>query len=216
MKKHDVPRVALYARVSTTGQGQDPALQIEELKQIAAQRGWQIAGEFVDAGVSGMRESRPALDRLLAACHAGQVDVVAVWKLDRLGRSLQHLVNTLADLSSCSVGFVSVRDAAIDTTTPSGRLMLALIGAFAEFEHSLIAERVRAGVARALAAGVQFGRKRRALDLRAAHALLDQGQSEREVAVWLGVPRSTLKRRLAEARAAGGPEVPEVGAAATG
>ncbi len=196
-------RTALYARVSTLDRGQDPELQLAELRQVAVQRGWTIAGEYVDHGVSGAETSRPSLDRLLADCHAGKLDLLLVWKLDRLGRSLAHLLAMLDALRTMGVAFVSLRDSGIDTTTPAGRLMLQMVGAFAEFERALIQERVRAGVARAQTAGKHCGRPRRELNLRAARLLLDTGKSEREVADLLGLPRATLQRRLRE----GGPKV---------
>ncbi len=128
-----LPRVALYARVSTTGKGQDVGLQLDELRAVAAQRGWRLIGEYVDDGVSGKREKRPSLDRLLADAKRARFDVVLVWKLDRLARSLQHLLRLLSDLDAAGVGFASLRDPGIDTTTPTGRLLLQLLGAFADY-----------------------------------------------------------------------------------
>jgi DNA invertase Pin-like site-specific DNA recombinase len=119
--------------------------------------------------------------------------------LDRLGRSLQHLLKLLDELTSFGVGFTSLRDPGIDTTTASGRLLLQLLGAFAEFERNLIRERVVAGVRRAQANGVHCGRPKVELDLRPARALLNEGRAVREVASILGVSRSTLRRRLEEA-----------------
>ena len=191
-------RVALYARVSTIGKGQDAALQLEELRAVASQRGWAVFAEYRDDGQSGSKVSRPALDQMLADCRAGKVDLVFVWKIDRLGRSLQHLLAVLDDLRGYGVGFVSLRDSGIDSTTAGGRLMLQMIGAFAEFEKAMIVERVRAGVARAQAAGKHCGRPRRELDLRAAQRLLQQNVSIRELAEILHFPRSTLRRRLSE------------------
>ena len=112
-------RAALYARVST--KDQDAQLQLEELRRLAEQRGWTAVKEYVDEGVSGSKASRPGLDLLMADARAGKLDVVAVWKLDRLGRSLQHLLRTLDDLSGWGVLFVSARDAGLDTTTASGQ-----------------------------------------------------------------------------------------------
>lgn len=123
------PRSALYARVSTLHQGQDTGLQLDELRQVAAQRGWIITAEYVDEGVSGAKTSRPALDRMLADAQAGKLDLLAVWKLDRLGRRLPHLLTVLDQLASHGVGFTAIRDAGIDTTTPTGRLLLQLLGA---------------------------------------------------------------------------------------
>ena len=192
-------RAALYARVSTIGHGQDVGLQLEELRSAAGLRGWQVADEFVDSGVSGAKESRPELDRMLAAAQAGDVDVVVVWKLDRLGRSLQHLLQISSSLTSWGVGFTSIRDPGIDTITPSGRLLLQLLGSFAEYERSLIRERVVAGVRRAQAAGKHCGRPKVEMDLRPALALLKEGRSLKETSRILGVSRNTLRRRLREA-----------------
>ena len=191
-------RSALYARVSTSGQGQDVGLQLEELRRVAQQRGWIVVEELTDEGVSGVKTSRPGLDRMLALAQAGKIDLLAVWKLDRLGRSLPHLLQVLDQLTSWGVAFVSVRDVGIDTTSPTGRLLLQLLGAFAEFERALIKERVLAGVRRAQAAGKHCGRPRLELDLRPAVALLEQGRGLREVAEILSVNRNTLRRRLRE------------------
>jgi DNA invertase Pin-like site-specific DNA recombinase len=194
-------RAALYARVSTTGHGQDVGLQLDELRQVAAQRGWHTA-EYVDDGVSGTKTSRPALDRMLADAQAGRLDLVVVWKLDRLGRSLQHVLGVLDQLTGHGVGFVSLRDAGLDTTTPAGRLFTAIIAAFAEFERGVIQERVVAGVRRAQAAGKHCGRPRKDTAdkaLVAAKALLDQGWGWRAVAEATGIQKDTLRRRLRDA-----------------
>jgi len=196
-------RVALYARVSTTGHGQDVNLQLDELRAIAKQRGWTVAGEFIDEGVSGSTSERPALSRLLAAVHGGKVDAVMVWKFDRFARSVQHLLSALEDFRQHGVAFISVRES-IDTTTAAGRMVFTFLGAVAEFERALIIERVQAGVDHARAAGTHCGRPRREIDLRAAEALLAQGHGVRVAAAILGVPRGTLARRLAEASQGGG------------
>jgi len=135
-------RVGLYARVSTLN-GQHPEMQLSELREYADRRGWEIVGEYVDEGVSGSKESRPELNRLMVDVHRRKFEVVLVWKIDRFGRSLKHLVNALADLDAYGVTFVSLRDN-LDLSTPSGRLMFQIIGAMAEFERALIQERVRA------------------------------------------------------------------------
>lgn len=199
-------RAALYARVSTTGKGQDVGLQLDELRQVAAQRGWAVVEEYVDDGVSGASESRPALDRLLADGQAGRFGLVAVWKLDRLGRSVQHVLSVLDQFANQGIEFVSVRDPGLDTTTPAGRLFTAIIAAFASFERDIIRERVIAGVRRAQAAGKHCGRPRVDLELRPAAAMLKEGRSLRDVAAILGVSRTTLRRRLQEA--GGWPAVP--------
>jgi DNA invertase Pin-like site-specific DNA recombinase len=199
-------RVAIYARVSTTGHGQDVGLQVEELRQVASQRGWQVIHEFIDDGISGTSEERPGLDSLMSAVRAAQVDVVMVWRFDRFARSTRHLLEALDEFRRCQVDFVSLREQ-VDSSTAIGKALYTLIACVAELEHALIQERVQAGVARARERGVKFGRPRRGLDLRAAHALIDQGHSVREVADMLGLPRTTLRRRLAEGRREGGPEV---------
>lgn len=191
------PRVAIYARVSTTDQS--TAMQVEELRQVAAQRGWAVVGEYSDDGVSGASQSRPALDRMMEQARRGKIDLVVVWKLDRLGRSLQHLLQLLDELQHHGVGFLSVRDSGIDTTSATGRLMLHILGAFASYERELIRERVLAGVRRAQAKGTHCGRPVVEMDLRPAVAMLNSGHGLKAIASSLGVSRATLRRRLEEA-----------------
>src|ERR1700682_1045198 len=149
-------RVALYSRVSTH-HGQDPELQLRELREYTAARGLTIVQEYTDVGFSGSKDSRPALNQLMAAARRRRFDSVLVWKLDRFGRSLRHLVNALAELEALGLTFISLRDN-LDLSTPSGRLMFQIIGAMAEFERSLIQERVRAGMRNARAKGRKLGR----------------------------------------------------------
>lgn len=191
-------RAALYARVSTTGQGQDVGLQVTELQQVAAQRGWEVAGVFFDEGVSGATESRPALDHLMDLARRGKVDVVAVWRLDRFARSTGHLLAALEEFRVIGVAFVSIREQ-VDFTTPVGKVMFTLIAAISEFERCMIRERVIAGVRRAQAMGKHCGRPRVELDIRPALALMREGRGIKQVARMLGVSRSTLRRRLEEA-----------------
>lgn len=149
--KSSTIRVALYARASTVGHGQDVGLQVDQLRQVAAQRGWTIAGDYIDDGVSGTKASRPALDRMMADAQAGRFDVVAVWKLDRLARSVIHLLAMTESLREWGVGLVSLRDAHIDTTTPSGRFVLQILGAVADYAE-LAFTRSRVGSSCAVAA----------------------------------------------------------------
>jgi len=195
---HRPLRAALYARVSTLN-GQDVGLQLDELRQVANQRGWEVVAEFCDEGVSGAKTERPELDRMLEQAREGRFDLVAIWKLDRLARSVAHLLHLADSLNAWGVGLVSVRDAHVDTTTPAGRFTLQILGAVAELERSLIRERVVAGVRRAQAAGKHCGRPKVDLDLRPAVALLEQGRSLKETATILSVSRATLRRRLREA-----------------
>jgi DNA invertase Pin-like site-specific DNA recombinase len=190
------PRVALYARVSTTDKGQDPELQLSELREYCQRRDLQVMGEYVDRGVSGSRESRPALDRLMTDGRRRKFDVVLVWKLDRFARSLKFLVVSLADLQAVGVAFISLRDN-LDLSTPSGRLMFQLIGAMAEFERALIQERVRAGLRHAKAKGKRLGRPERPIDLPALLRLRAEGKTWREIAAETGIPLRTCHRAVA-------------------
>ena len=190
-------RAALYARVSTLN-GQHPEMQLSELREYGARRGWQIVGEYVDEGVSGAKESRPQLNRLMSDAHRRKFDLIAVWKVDRFGRSLKHLVNALADLDSLGVAFVSLRDN-LDLSTPSGRLMFQVIGAMSEFERSLIQERVRAGLRNAVARGVRLGRPRTLANADEIARLRASGASWREVAEQMGIGVGTAVRALQQA-----------------
>lgn len=193
-----VVRVALYGRVSTTNHGQDVGLQMEELRQVAKAKGWQVVGEFVDEGVSGGKSSRPALDKMMSAVREGQVDVVAVWRFDRAARSTQHLLAMLDEFRAHDVDFISLRES-IDTSTNIGRMIFTMVSAIAEFERCLIQERVKAGVTRARTQGKTLGRPRRDVDLDLAKMFLDQGHGIRRVAKMMAVPKSTLIRHLDEA-----------------
>jgi DNA invertase Pin-like site-specific DNA recombinase len=188
--------IALYARVSLANGHQDPEMQLRELREYAALRDWKIAAEYIDHGVSGSKESRPALNRLMAEAQQRKFDAVLVWKIDRFGRSLKHLVNALADLAAVGVAFISLRDN-LDLTTPSGRLMFQIIGAMAEFERALIQERVRAGLRNARAKGKQLGRPRRIVNVDKIAALRAEGESWRAISGKLGVGIATLYRASA-------------------
>jgi DNA invertase Pin-like site-specific DNA recombinase len=187
-------RVALYARCSTLN-GQDPEVQLRELRSYAERRGWSSVREFMDQGVSGTKDRRPALDAMLHEVRQRRLDVVLVWALDRLGRSLRHLVNLVAEFEALGVDLV-VYTQPIDTTTPAGKLTFQVLGACAEFEREMIRSRVRAGVAKARAEGKRLGRPRTALDLDAARARLQGGESLRVVASAFGTTHSTLRRAL--------------------
>jgi DNA invertase Pin-like site-specific DNA recombinase len=184
---------AIYARVSTFDQTCEN--QLIDLRRYVEARGWIAAVEYVDHGVSGSKDRRPALDRLMADCKRRKVDVVVCWKLDRFGRSLTHLVNAIQTLTDAGVGFTSMGEG-IDTQSASGRLMLGILASFAEFERARIQERVRAGLQRARAQGKRLGRPRRRID--AEKLATVAGLPEREAARRLGIPRSTLQRALAQ------------------
>src|SRR6266478_9154162 len=170
-------KVAIYVRCSTRDKGQDTEVQARELREYAERRGWSIVEEFSDY-VSGAKEFRPALDEMMKAAKRRKFDAVLCWKLDRVGRSLKHLVNLLAELEAVGVALVSFSDN-LDLTTPQGRLMFQIIGAMAEFERSLIVERVTAGMRRAKSLGHLPGRKRQSLDLVAVRTRMTAGESLR-------------------------------------
>ena len=185
-------RAAIYARVSTADQ--QPENQLQELRRYVEARGWE-ATEYVDHGVSGAKDRRPGLDRLVTDAQRRRFDVLVCWRLDRLGRSLRHLILLLDDLQAIGVDFVSLAEG-IDATTPAGRLQLHILGAIAEFERSRVIERVQAGLQRAKRQGRTLGRPRRVLSPRQLTRV--EGLSSRAAAKVLGVPRSTLQRYLAQ------------------
>src|SRR5260221_5143032 len=133
-------RTALYARVSTSDKGQDPQMQLRELREYCQRRGWEIVGEYVDIGVSGSKDSRPELNKLMLHAKGRKLDSILVWKLDRFGRSLKHLVNALAEFESLGIAVVSLQES-LDLTRPAGLLMVGVISAMAEVERDLIRER---------------------------------------------------------------------------
>src|ERR1700756_1262983 len=150
-------RAAIYVRVSTDKQTVEN--QVRELRRIAERRGWQVVEQYSDAGISGAkgRDSRPGLEQMLKDASKRRFDVVMAWAIDRIGRSLIHLLGTIQTLEACGVDLY-LDQQSIDTTTPAGRLMFQVTGAFAEFERSMIRQRVRAGLARAVQQGKQLGR----------------------------------------------------------
>lgn len=179
---------AIYARVSTLDQ--EPENQLAELRRYAAARGWTTV-EFVDRGISGAKDKRPALDRLMADAASRRIDVVVCWRLDRFGRNLRHLIVAIEELAAAGVAFVSMGES-IDTTSPTGRLMLGILGSFAQFERERIRERIHAGLARARRQGQRLGRRRKRIQERDLDAVA--GLSVREAARILGVPASRVHR----------------------
>ena len=185
-------RAALYARVSTLDQ--EPENQLAELRRYVAARGWEPQ-EFVDHGVSGAKERRPALGRLLRDAKRRQFDVLVCWRLDRLGRNLKHLITLLEELAVLGVAFVSLHEG-IDATTPAGRLQMHILAAIAEFERARIAERVTAGLARARRQGKRLGRPEKHVPESVLAPV--RGLSVREAARRLGVSPSTAYRWLCQ------------------
>src|SRR5215468_5677331 len=154
---------AIYARVSTANNVQDPTMQTRELREYCERRGWQIVGEYVDVGISGAKDSRPELNRLMADAAKRRFDVVAVWRFDRFARSTSHLLRALEQFRALGIDFVSFREN-VDTSTPTGKMVFTVLGAVAELERSLIAERVKAGLRNAQAKGKKLRRPRARLD----------------------------------------------------
>jgi|SRR5579875_542064 len=165
---------------------QDTAMQTRELRQFCEARGWQIAAEYVDEGVSGAKDSRPELNGLIADAHRRKFDAVIVWKFDRFARSVSHLLRALETFNSLGIAFVSLSEQ-IDTTTPAGRMIFTVLGAVAELERSLIAERVRAGLRNARAKGKRLGRPRVPVDAARIALLRASGASWPQIAAALGV-----------------------------
>jgi DNA invertase Pin-like site-specific DNA recombinase len=189
-------RAAIYARVSTTNHGQDTEVQTRELKAFAEVRGWQTVGEYVDEGFSGAKDRRPQLDRLMADAAKRRFDVIAVWRFDRFARSTSHLLRALEQFRALGIDFVSFSEN-VDTSTPTGKMVFTVLGAVAELERSLIAERVRAGLRNAVAKGTKLGRPRAKLDCARIANLRSQGQSIRQIAGELGCSAGLVHKSLA-------------------
>jgi len=190
----------LYARVSTGDQNE--GMQLASMSEFARRRGWEIE-TFPDAGWSGAKERRPALDAMMARVRKRECDVVLVWRFDRFARSVTHLVDALQEFKALGVQFVSVQEN-IDTTLPHGELLFHIFAAIAQFERALISERVRAGMRHAKANGKHMGRKRLLLDAAQITALRAQGLPWREVAHRVKADESTVRKfmsgkRLSEA-----------------
>src|SRR5690242_19034876 len=189
-------RTAIYARVSTVCNGQSPEMQLRELREYCQRRGWELADEYIDAGFSGAKDSRPELDRLMADAHKRRFDVVCVWRFDRFARSVSHLLRALETFKALGIDFVSFSEQ-MDTSTPAGKMVFTVLGAVAELERSLIVERVRAGLRNARAKGKRIGRPTAAVDAAQIARLHSQGRSIREIAEELGYSRSLVHKTLA-------------------
>jgi DNA invertase Pin-like site-specific DNA recombinase len=195
-------RVGIYARVSTTDKEQDPTTQLLPLREFAQAQGWDVQGEYVDYASATDLRGRREWRRLLDLAAKRRVDVVLCWKLDRCFRSVKDAADTLAQLRAWKVGLRSYTESMIDTssTSPWGELLFNLLAAFSQFERSLIAERVRAGMARAKKQGKALGRPRILNgEWETIAPQIASGQiSQRDAAKQLGVGRGTIQRRLRE------------------
>jgi DNA invertase Pin-like site-specific DNA recombinase len=200
MARYRPPKLAaVYSRVSTDGQTVEN--QVRELRQIAERRGWEVAEVYNDAGISGAkgRDQRPGLDLMLKDAQRNKFDVVMAWSIDRLGRSLIDLLGTIQHLEACGVDLF-LEQQSIDTTTPAGRLMFQVCGAFAEFERSMIRQRVKLGLKRAVAQGKKLGRPRKDTPQRLAaiRSLRKRGDGINKIAKKLGVGVSVVQRIVAQ------------------
>jgi DNA invertase Pin-like site-specific DNA recombinase len=191
-------KTAVYARVSTNN-GQDPEMQLRELREYCQRRGWEGAREYVDVGISGAKEKRPELDRLIADAHRRHFDAVVVWRFDRFARSVSHLLRALETFRSLGIEFVSLSEQ-VDTSTPTGKMIFTVLGAVAELERSLIVERVRAGLRNARAKGKRLGRPRKVPDATEIKRLRAQGASWRAIGKELGIAPATALRTAKKAR----------------
>ena len=182
---------ALYARISTLDKGQDPMVQLAPMREHAARQGWVVV-EYVDRGISGAKESRPELNRLMADAQAGGFQIVMVARFDRFARSASHLLRGLETFTEAGISFVSLTEG-IDTSTLAGKMVFTVLGAVAEMERGLIAERVKAGMKNAKAKGVKMGAPV-ALDSMEADRLIAAGMSTQAIARELNVSRRTVYR----------------------
>jgi DNA invertase Pin-like site-specific DNA recombinase len=188
------PRILTYSRVSTSHHDQKPEVQTHELRRYCSARGWEIVEEIVDHGYSGGTENRPGLKRLMALARGREVDGVVVVKLDRLFRSLKHLVTTLDEFQALGILFVATKDN-IDYSTPSGRLFVQVLASLAEFEKELLRERTILGLNHARAQGKRLGRPRH-LKHDTVRRLHREGLTYREIASTVKLSKSAVHRSL--------------------
>ncbi len=187
------PRVALYARVSTTEQSTDS--QLLDLRRYVADRSWQSYKEYCDEGISGTKDSRPALNELMNDARKRRFDAVLVWRFDRFARSTQHLINALEEFKNLGIDFVSYQEN-IDTSSPLGSAIFTIISAVAQLEKDIIAERVKAGLRKAVENGKKLGRPKVRVDEYEIRRLRSEGWSLRQIAAELNVSKNTVARHL--------------------
>jgi len=184
-------RAAIYARVSTKYNGQNPETQLHALRQYVRSRGWTIAGEYVDHGVSGSKDTRPQLDKLMKDARARKFDAAIVVRFDRFARSVKHLLTALEEFKALRIDFVSLNES-IDTSTPMGKMVFTVLGAVAELERSIIQERVIMGLQRVKKEGKILGRPKIVIDRETVRQLYKAGNSVRTIAAEMGLTKSTV------------------------
>ena len=182
---------AVYARVSTLHNGQDSTMQTRELVEYCQRRGWEVFDRYVDNGVSGKKDSRPELNRLMADAHARRFDVVVVWRFDRFSRSVSHLCRALEIFNALKINFVSMIEQ-IDTTTPAGTFVFHVLAAVAQSERQTTVERVRGGLRNARARGKRLGRPRKIVDVAQINSLRASGHSWRTIAGMMNLSVGTV------------------------
>ncbi|MBX7147712.1 recombinase family protein [bacterium] len=187
-------KIAIYARVSTLNHGQDPITQLFPLREYCKNRGFEVYKEYVDY-ISGIKEKRPQLDQLLLEAKQRKFDAILVWKLDRLGRSLKHLVTLIDEFHALGIQFISHTEG-MDTTTPAGKLLFNIVGSIAGFERDLIRERVKAGLEKAKNNGKRLGRPTANYSTARIRLLKYKGLSTRAIASSLGISNATVSRVL--------------------
>jgi len=193
-KRNSTPRVALYARVSTTDQSTDS--QLLDLRRYVSERGWGSFKEYCDNGISGTTDSRPALNELMNDAKKRRFDVVLVWRFDRFARSTKHLILALEEFRNLGIDFVSYQEN-IDTSSPLGSAIFTIISAVAQLERDIIAERVKAGLRRAKENGKRLGRPRgTALNIERIHRLRAEGLSLQQIAKEVNTSKTTVSRLL--------------------
>jgi len=195
-------RVAIYARVSTNGQTTEN--QVKELETVAKRMKWEVVEQYIDQGISGAKDKdkRPAFDQMCKAAVRREFDLIMTWSVDRLGRSLQHLLGFISDIHAKGVDLY-LHQQGIDTTTPAGKAMFQMCGVFAEFERSIIQDRVRAGLARARAEGKRLGRPTVSAKVeRAVRTRRKKGMGIRKIARELGIGTGTVQRIVADEKTA--------------
>lgn len=207
-------KAAIYARVSTANNGQSPEMQFRELREYCERRHREAGGEYVDAGVSGTKDSRPELNRLMADAHNRRFDAVVVWEFDRFARPVSRLLRALDVFRVSGIEFVSLSES-LDTAAPAGRMVFTVLGPVAELEHSLIVERVKAGLRNAQAKGKRIGRPKMEADASRIAALRKAGRSWSEITGETALTKGMAQRAfysLAKNRCAIAQEGPSISA----
>jgi DNA invertase Pin-like site-specific DNA recombinase len=188
-------KVVAYARVSTSNHHQDPEVQLRDIREFCARKGWELSEVYVDKGISGTKASRPELNRLMADAESKAFEAVIVWKFDRFARSTSHLLKSLETFRTLGIEFVSLTEG-VDTSTAVGKLVFTILAGVAEMERSVTVERIKAGLRHAKAKGRMPGPKRYDVDMEEVSRRIAAGESKRSIALALGISPALLIKRL--------------------